>query len=262
MQFAAGSLSLQTMTSVQFHDTGEGRLAYRRLKGEGPTLVWLGGFGSDMDGAKAVALDAWAKDGGRAFLRFDYFGHGASDGDFADGAISRWREDALAVIDNLTEGPLVLIGSSMGGWLACLAAAVRPERVAGLLLIAPAADFTSALIEPNLPDEARRDLAETGVWLRPSAYGGAPPITRALLEDGARWTVLPGPVPIEAPVRILQGAQDPDVPWGHALALCHALKSTDKVFTLIGDGDHRLSRPQDLNRMLAVAEELVGALQP
>jgi alpha-beta hydrolase superfamily lysophospholipase len=146
----------------------------------------------------------------------------------------------------------------MGGWLACLAAAVRPNRVAGLMLIAPAADFTSALIEPNLTDAMRRDLAQTGVWARP----GEPPITRALIEDGARWNILPGPVPIEAPVRILQGEQDDAVPWGHALALCQALKSTDKVFTLIGDGDHRLSRPQDLNRMTVVAEELVGALQP
>jgi pimeloyl-ACP methyl ester carboxylesterase len=243
---------------LQFHDTGEGRLAYRRLDGAGPTLVWLGGFGSDMDGTKAVALDGWARQTSRAFLRFDYLGHGASDGDFAEGTISRWREDVLSVIDNLTEGPLVLVGSSMGAWLACLAAVVRTERVAGLLLIAPAADFTSALIEANLSGQARRTLAETGVLPNP----GGPPIHRVLIEDGARWSILPGPVPIEVPVRILQGEQDDAVPWSHALALSQALKTTDKVFTLIGDGDHRLSRPSDINRMLAVAEELSGALQP
>ncbi len=239
--------------AISFHDTGAGRLAYRRIEGAGPTFVWLGGFGSDMDGTKAVALDAWARASGRAFLRFDYFGHGASDGDFCEGTISRWREDALGVIDSLTQGPLVLIGSSMGGWLACLAAAVRPERIAGLLLIAPAPDFTSALIEPNMTNEMRLTLAERGVWERP----GEPAITRLLLEDGARWSILPGPVPITAPVRILQGGLDDAVPWGLALALA----ATDKVFTLIHDGDHRLSRPQDINRMTAVAEELFGALQ-
>ncbi len=244
--------------AVRFHDTGRGRLAYRRRDGAGPTVVWLGGFGSDMDGAKAVAFDAWAARTGRAFLRFDHFGHGASDGEFLEGTVTRWREDALSVIDALTEGPLVLVGSSMGGWLACLVAAVRPERLAGLLLIAPAADFTSALVEPNLNDEIRRELALTGVW----ADRPGPPIARALIEDGARWNILPGPVPIEVPVRVLQGGQDEPVPWSHALALFQALKSTDKVFILIDDGDHRLSRPQDLNRMVDVAEELVGALQP
>lgn len=244
--------------AVQFHDTGDGRLAFRRVAGAGPTLLWLGGFGSDMEGTKALALDSWARENGRPFIRFDYYGHGASDGDFLDGTITRWREDALVVIDSLTEGPLILVGSSMGGWLACLAAAVRPERLAGLLLIAPAADLTSALIEPKLTDEMRRTLAETGVLPRE----GAPPFSRALIEDGARWNILPGPVPIEVPVRVLQGGQDEPVPWSHALALFQALKSADKVFTLIDDGDHSLSRPQDLNRMTAVAEELIGALQP
>ena len=244
--------------AVQFHDLGEGRLAYRRRDGAGPAVVWLGGFGSDMDGTKAAAFDDWASAAGRAFLRFDYSGHGASDGDFADGTITRWREDALAVIDALTQGPLVLVGSSMGGWLACLVAAVRPDRVAGLLLIAPAADFTSALVEPDLTDMQRRTLAETGILERP----GEPPFTRDLIEDGARWNILPGPVPIEVPIRILQGERDDAVPWRHALALHQALKSDDKVFTLIADGDHRLSRPQDIKRMTSVAEELVDALQP
>ena len=244
--------------AINFHDTGDRRLAYRRVEGAGPTLVWLGGFGSDMDGAKAVAFDAWARRSGRAFLRFDYSGHGASDGDFVAGTISRWREDVLAVIDALTEGPLILIGSSMGGWIACLVAAVRPERLAGLLLIAPAADFTSALVDAKMSDSTRRELSENGRIDRP----GAPPITALLIEDGARWSILPGPVPIDVPVRVLPGGQDESVPWSHALALFQALRSTDKVFTLIDDGDHRLSRSQDLERMTAVAEELLGALQP
>src|ERR1044072_2486496 len=173
-----------------------------RGEGAGPTVVWLGGFGSDMAGTKAQALADWARDGGRAFLRFDYMGHGDSSGDFRDGTISRWREDALAAIDQLTEGSLVLVGSSMGGWIACLAAIARPARVAGLVLVAPALDFTSKLMEPALPPEARAPLAGDGVWVRPSAYDPAGyPITARLLEEGRAWSLLPGPVPIAAPVR-------------------------------------------------------------
>jgi len=242
---------------LQYLNRQDGRIAWRGVTGAGPTVVWLGGFGSDMEGSKAQALSDWAVAEERGFLRFDYFGHGASDGDFAAGTITRWREDALAVIDELTNGPLVLVGSSMGGWIACLAALARPDRLAGLVLIAPAADFTSALIAPNLSEAARHDLAMTGVWLRPSDYGDPQPISRALLEDGARWTLLPGPIPITAPVRILQGRDDPDVPWTHALALSQALGVRDQIFTLIGDGDHRLSRPQDLARIIAATAELV-----
>jgi pimeloyl-ACP methyl ester carboxylesterase len=210
-----------------------------------------------MAGTKADALAEWASAQGRDFLRFDYFGHGVSGGAFADGTITRWRGDALAVIDRLTEGPLMLVGSSMGGWLACLAALARPDRVKALVLIAPAADFTNALLEPSLPAEARAALERDGVWLRPSAYDPAGyPITAALLEDGARWTILPGPISIETPVRILQGGADEDVPWRHALALTQAVKSEDVVFTLIRHGDHRLSRPQDLARLISATEEI------
>ncbi len=234
-----------------------GDLAWRRTPGSGPTVLWLGGFRSEMVGTKAEALAAWAASGGRDFLRFDYFGHGASDGDFEAATVTRWREDALAVIDQLTEGPLVLVGSSMGGWLACLAGMVRAARVRALVLIAPAADFTEKLMRPSLPDEAREAFARDGVWRRPSLYDPAGyPITRALIEDGARWSILPGPVPIEAPVRILQGGADPDVPWRHALELAHAIKGDDVVFTLVRDGDHRLSRPQDLARLVAAVEEV------
>jgi pimeloyl-ACP methyl ester carboxylesterase len=230
-------------------------LAWRRVQGRGPTVVWLGGFRSDMAGTKAQALADWALAEGRAYLRFDYFGHGESDGDFREGTITRWREDALAVLDELTRGEVVLVGSSMGGWIACLAAAVRAARVKAMVLVAPAPDFTEKLMAPEIPPEGRRALREDGVWLRPSEYGDPYPITAALLEDGARWSILPGPIPIEAPVRILQGGEDPDVPWRHALELARAIKGDDVVFTLVKDGDHRLSRPQDIARLIAAVGE-------
>jgi pimeloyl-ACP methyl ester carboxylesterase len=230
-------------------------LAWRRVEGAGPTLVWLGGFKSDMTGTKAQALADWAEACGRAYVRFDYFGHGASGGDFAEGTVTRWRGDALAVIDQLTEGPLVLVGSSMGGWLACLAALARAERIAGLVLVAPAADFTERLIWAELEPQARAAIERDGVWARPSAYGDPYPITKGLIEDGRRWMILPGPVGVRAPVRILQGGADPDVPWRHALDLALALEAEDLVFTLIRDGDHRLSRPQDIDRLIAAVAE-------
>jgi pimeloyl-ACP methyl ester carboxylesterase len=231
-------------------------LAWRRIDGAGPTVVWLGGYRSDMTGTKAEALAAWAQARGRAYLRFDYFGHGESSGDFRQGTITRWRQDALAVLGELISGDVVLVGSSMGGWLACLTALAQPERVRAMVLIAPAADFTSRLMEPSLDAVARAALETDGVWLRPSEYGDPDPVTKLLLEDGARWSILPGPVPIEVPVRILQGGEDPDVPWAHALELAQALKSQDLVFSLIKDGDHRLSRPQDIARLVAAVDEI------
>lgn len=241
-------------------DRGDGvRLAWRKVEGAGPTVVWLGGFMSDMSGTKAQALADWALEEGRSYLRFDYSGHGESQGAFRDCTITQWRADSLRVIEELTEGPLVLVGSSMGGWLACLVAAAIPERIGAMVLIAPAADFTEKLMGPNLPPEAIEALRETGEWLRPSEYGDDPyPITRELLEDGARWSILQGSVPVEAPVRILQGGQDPDVPWRHALELANQIKGEDVVFTLIKDGDHRLSRPQDIERLLLTVEEACG----
>jgi pimeloyl-ACP methyl ester carboxylesterase len=233
------------------------RLAWRMVEGAGPTVVWLGGFKSDMTGTKAEALADWAAAAGRAYVRFDYFGHGESSGDFADGTITRWREDAIAVLNELTAGPLVLVGSSMGGWIACLVAMVMQRRVQAMVLVAPAPDFTEKLMAPEIPPEGRAALAADGVWLRPSEYGEPYPITRALLEDGARWSILGGePIPLEMPVRILQGGEDPDVPWRHALELAQALKGDDVVFTLIRDGDHRLSRDQDIARLIAAVVEL------
>jgi alpha-beta hydrolase superfamily lysophospholipase len=234
------------------------RVAWRKLQGHGPTVVWLNGYRSDMMGTKAQAVAEWAAGQGRSLVRFDYMGHGASTGDFAKGTIGRWLQDALVVIDWLTRGPLVLVGSSMGGWLACLAALARPERMAGLVLIAPAADFTDKLIEPALSPEAAAAIKEAGVWMRPSPYGPAgDPITRTLLQDGRRWSILPGPVPIQAPVRVLHGGDDDAVPWTHGLKLVQAIESRDVVFTFIRDGDHRLSRPQDMARLIAAIEELL-----
>jgi pimeloyl-ACP methyl ester carboxylesterase len=232
------------------------RLAYRRVEGKGPTVVWLGGFRSDMLGTKAEVLSEWAARTGHGFLRFDYFGHGESDGAFGEGTIGRWREDALAVIDDLTSGPLVLVGSSMGGWLACLVAMARPGRVRAMVLIAPAADFTSELMEKEMPAEARAEMAATGTWRRPSDYGDPYPITRRLIEDGRRWAILGAPVSFAGHVRILQGGADTDVPWRHALRLAEAIVSADVVFSLIKDGDHRLSSPQDLHRLVAAVEEI------
>ena len=246
---------------VAYLDRPDGeRLAYEVVEGEGPAVVWLGGFNSDMAGTKAQALADWAAERGRTYVRFDYFGHGASSGAFVKGTISRWRADALAVIDELTMGPLVLVGSSMGGWIATLAALARPERVAGLVLIARAADMTDKLIEPGLGPEARESLAATGVWIRPSPYEPGDPLSRALLEDGCAWSVLPGPVRCEAPLHVLQGGADADVSWPHALALAQAWSGVDVVFTLVRDGDHRLSRPQDIARLLAAVEGLAGLL--
>jgi pimeloyl-ACP methyl ester carboxylesterase len=237
-------------TSGFLQREGGERLAWRRVAGSGPAVVWLGGFRSDMAGTKAQALADWALAQGRAYVRFDYSGHGESGGDFAQGTITAWRTDALAVLDDLTEGPLVLVGSSMGGWIACLTAMVRADRIAALVLVAPAPDFTEKLMAPEMDAAAREAIRRHGVWMRPSDYGDPYPITAGLLEDGARWSILPGPIPITTPVRILQGGDDPDVPWRHALELAHAINSQDVVFTLIKDGDHRLSRPQDIARLI------------
>jgi len=234
------------------------QVAWRRVEGRGPTILWLGGFRSDMMGNKAQALAEWAYGRDRSFLRFDYFGHGESSGDFIQGGcITRWRADTLAVIDELTEGPLILAGASMGGWLSLLAAAARPERVRAMVLIAPAPDFTEALMKPQLTPQARRAILEDGVWVEPSEYDPAGlPITRLLIEDGARWSVLPGPLGFEGPVRILQGGRDESVPWTHAHEIVGALSGDDVVCTLIKDGDHRLSRPQDLDRLMAAVDEV------
>ncbi len=214
-----------------------------------------------MTGTKAQALSTWAQQRGQAMLRFDYSGHGQSDGQFEDGTISAWLEDTLAAIDALTEGPLVLVGSSMGGWLSLLAARARPERVAALLLIAPATDFVTRLMIPSLPDAAKAALARDGHWAMPSAYAAAATIlTQQLLDDGALHCLLPGPIAFGGPVRILQGQEDPDVPWRHALDTAAAIASPDVRITLVKDGDHRLSRPDDIALLLQEADQLCAAV--
>lgn len=236
-------------------------LAFERQTGAAPTFVWLGGFKSDMAGTKAQRLAEWAHARGQGFVRFDYSGHGQSGGAFTDGTIGAWAGDAVAVIDKLTSGPLVLVGSSMGGWISLLAARARRERIAGLLLIAPAADFTERLMWASFPAEVRDQIMQTGRWERPSAYDPEPyVITRRLIEDGRRDLVMDGPIPFAGPVRILQGGADPDVPAAHAEAVYACIDSPNKDFILVGDGDHRLSRPQDLDLLTATADELARLL--
>ncbi len=246
------------MTLLEITTPQHRRLACRRLEGDParPGLVWLSGFKSDMQGSKVLALEAWARASCRCFLAFDYSGHGQSGGRFEDGTVSAWREDALAVLDALTDGPQVLVGSSMGGWLALLVALARPERVAGLVLVAPAPDFTEKLMWPELSPAAQAEMMKTGVTLRPSGYGDPYPVTRALIEDGRQWQLLDAPIPFSGPVRILQGMQDPDVPWAHAFRLVETVTSPDLAFTLVKDGDHRLSRPEDIARLEAACAEV------
>ncbi len=251
-----------------FIEVGEGsgrrRIAVRARAGSGPGLFWLGGFNSDMRGTKALALDAWAAEHGRACIRFDYSGHGESGGAFIDGTIGRWLEEGLAVFEQFCRGPQVVIGSSMGGWMALLLARAIANRdakeatLAGLVLIAPAPDFTEQLMWNAFSDEVREEIRTKGVWMRPSEYGdGAPyPITRALIEEGRNHLLLGSAIEVGCPVRILQGAQDPDVPWQHAFALAHRLPAEDVVLTMIQDGDHRLSRPQDIARIMAAVAEM------
>ena len=262
--------SLTEPKYLQVEDAGAGsgpsarRVAYRRRYGRGPGVVWLGGFRSDMLATKATALDDWAGKEGRAFLRFDYSGHGDSDGRFEDGTISRWLEDSLAVIAAQTEGPQILVGSSMGGWLALLAArrlAAIGTSPAALVLLAPAVDFTERLMWARLDDNAKHAITEHGVYMRPSAYGPPVPITRALIEDGRRHLLLDGVVRSHAPVHVIQGMADADVPWRHATTLVEHFAADPVVVTLIKDGDHRLSRPQDIERLVAAVAGIVGPQQ-
>ena len=238
------------------------RIAVRTRAGGAPGLFWLGGFKSDMQGTKAIALDAWAAEHHRACVRFDYSGHGESGGAFIDGTIGRWLEESVAVFEQFCQGPQVVIGSSMGGWMALLLARELLKRpasrmsLAGLVLIAPAPDFTEELMWKGFSPETRHEIETKGVWLRPSEYGEPYPITRTLIEEGRRHLLLGSAIEVGCPIRILQGAQDPDVPWKHAFALAHRLPVDDVVLTVIQDGDHRLSRPQDIARMLTAVAEI------
>jgi pimeloyl-ACP methyl ester carboxylesterase len=253
--------------SLKFLHIGEGAgrhgIAVRAQDGAAPGLLWLGGYKSDMKGTKAVALADWARAAGRACVRFDYFGHGESEGAFTDGTIGRWLGDSVAVFDACCSGPQILIGSSMGGWLALLMVRALKRRggnaaasIAGMVLIAPAVDFTEELMWKRFTPEIKRELEQTGVWTRPSQYSPEPYlVTRQLIEEGRNHLLLGSMIETGCPVRILQGVEDPDVPWQHAVALTSRLASDDVVLTLVKDGDHRLSRPEDIERMLSAVAE-------
>jgi pimeloyl-ACP methyl ester carboxylesterase len=249
---------------LQIGDDRERRaIAVCQQDGAAPGLFWLSGYKSDMKGTKAEALAHWAERQGRACVRFDYSGHGESEGKFTDGTIGRWLAESLAVFDACCRGPQILIGSSMGGWLALLLVrALRqrgtdgPASVSGLVLIAPAIDFTEELMWKRFTPEIKRVLAENGVWERPSAYSSEPYlVTKRLIEEGRNHLLLGGMIETGCPVRILQGVEDPDVPWQHAKALVARLACDDVVLTLIKDGDHRLSRSEDIERMLGAVGE-------
>lgn len=238
-------------------DRGDGvRLAYDAIPGDSPTWLFLPGYMSDMNGTKALALAGQARALGQAMVRFDYSGCGASAGAFAEGSIGRWRDDALAILDSVIEGPVVLVGSSMGGWIALLTALARPARVQGLVLIAPAPDFTEWGLDLDAADRAL--LTDKGYIERPSDYGPEPyRYHRALLEDAPTRTLLDKDLPIRCPVRLLHGQQDADVPWELSLAIAERLQSDDVRIALVKDGDHRLSRPQDIALLLGAAGELI-----
>ena len=239
---------------------GRDTIAYRAMDGTPPGVMFLGGFMSDMTGTKACALEAHCRRAGRAYVRFDYSGHGASGGAFRDGTIGQWRDDALAVLDRIARGPQVLVGSSMGGWLVLLAALARPGRVAGLVGVAAAPDFTEDLIWSALDDEARRTLADTGVVERPCDYGEDPyPITMRLIEEARSHLLLRAPIPLDCPIHLLQGMADEDVPWRTALRLAEQVESGSVVVELVKDGDHRLSREQDIARLCAAVEATARA---
>ncbi|WP_411816085.1 alpha/beta hydrolase [Hyphococcus sp. DH-69] len=237
----------------QFLQGPNGRIAYRKVDGTiAPGIIWLGGFQSDMLGTKAEHLSEWALSENRPYLRFDYTGHGESDGKFEDGCISEWAEDALAVFDNATEGPQILVGSSMGGWIATLLAQQRPERIAAIVFIAPAPDFTETLMWPSFTDAERNTINAEGRLAQPSEYSDEPQIiTKKLIEDGRKNLVMNGPIPINCPVRVLQGMKDDAVPYSHALRFAEALATEDIEISIVKSGDHRLSTPADLERLTA-----------
>jgi pimeloyl-ACP methyl ester carboxylesterase len=230
-------------------------IAAQRRAGEGPTILFLPGYASDMAGTKAVALDEWAGKKGRAMVRFDYRGCGVSGGNFEDYTLEHWRDDALRVLDSI-EGPVVLVGSSMGGWLMLLVALARPERIAGMVGIAAAPDFT----EWDFDGERRATLICDGAIREPSPYGGTTVYTHAMWESGQRNLLLGGPIALDCPVRLIHGQADPDVPWQISLSVAKQLRSDDVQVTMIKDGDHRLSRPHDIKLLIATVKKLLETL--
>lgn len=232
---------------------GRARIAYRRTPGHGPTIMFLPGYRSDMQGGKAIALEEWARANGQAMIRFDYAGCGESTGDFEEQTLAGWRDDALAVIDSLTEGPLVLVGSSMGGWLMLLAARERPERIAALVGIAAAPDFT----DWGFTQDEKMKILSEGRLERPSRYAPEPDVTtRAFWSSGEANRVLQSQIALDVPVRLIHGMADAEVPWKYAPHLAQTLRSADVQVTLVKDGEHRLSRDSDIASIIAAVDEM------
>lgn len=246
------------MTDIQHLSRPDGEtLAYRSVDGAGPTVVWIGGFRSDMEGTKALALDVAARERGWSFVRYDHFAHGRSTGDWRRATIGRWREDAIALIDSL-DGPVIPVGSSMGGWVALLLALARPERVQGLVLINPAQDFTERLMWPGLADHERQAILRDGETLIVEEGLGEYVLTRAMFEEAKAWLLLDGAIDLNAPLHILQGRADDTVPWRHQVELVERLRGGDVRLDLIEGGDHRLSTQSDLDRLIAAVEAMRG----
>jgi pimeloyl-ACP methyl ester carboxylesterase len=232
-------------------------IAYHRLAGAAPGIVFLEGSRSNMNGAKALFLEEYCRRRGRAYVRFDYFGHGESSGDFVDGTVGRWAEDAITVIDQLTEGPQILVGSSMGGWIMLLAALAKKERIHALVGVAAAPDATEDLLWPRLSPAQRNELLTTGRVTFPSDYDPAGYTYRlSMIEDGRRHLVMRAPIALACPVRLLHGLRDASVPWQTSLRLADRLAGRDVTVTLVKEGDHRLSTQSDLDRLAATLDEL------
>ena len=232
-------------------------LAYKTVKGDGPTVIWIGGFRSDMEGTKALALDAAARERGWSYVRYDHFAHGASSGDWKQATIGRWREDAIALIDSL-DGPVIPVGSSMGGWVALLATLARPERVKGVVLVNPAQDFTEKLMWPGLADHERQAILREGETVIAEEGLGSYVLTRRMFEEARDWLLLDGRIDITAPVHVLQGRADDVVPWRHQVELAERMNGGDLRLDLIEGGDHRLSSPAELDRLVAAVEAMRG----
>lgn len=231
------------------------RLAYHLTQGSGPTIVFLPGYASDMTGSKALALENWARQSGRAFLRFDYGGCGASEGAFEEQSLADWRDDALAMIDHAVEGPVVLVGSSMGGWIMLLAALARPERVAALVGIAAAPDFT----DWGFSQEEKLYILQHGRLERPNPYGPQPTVyTRRFWQAGEANRLMHGAIALDVPVRLLHGQRDPDVPWAQSVRLAELIRGDDVQVTLVKDGDHRLSRDGDIAMLIRTVEGVLA----
>lgn len=251
---------METMnTAAYLVSEGGLRLAYKKVEGKGPTVIWCGGLKSDMEGSKAVYLESWARAQGQAYIRFDYFGHGVSDGEFIDGTITRWASDTVSVIDKLCDGQVVLVGSSMGGWASLLAAMERRERVKGMILINPAPDFTEKLTLPKWTAAQKQELDDKGVVYEPSDYDEPYAYSKVLMDDGRARQILDASISINCPIRILQGAEDTVVPPAHSELIVEAVDSMDVIYSLVKGGDHSLSRGQDLALLTQMLEPLTDS---